>query len=132
MSNVQEHSREAYHKTEDTRENYAETIYRFLMRNPDSSDLDISKDTGIPINAVQAPRLQLIRDRRIYSERSKINEQTGMTVRAWRVRATEGQGAFDSAENIEREECPFCTASGNSQRGCSWCKGKGYTMGGGT
>lgn len=124
MSNVQEHSREAYRKTEDTRESYGERIYKYLMRNPDSSDLDISIGTGIKINAVSAPRAQLIRARRVYSESTKVNEETGMTVKAWRVTASEGHGAFNFAKSIEREQCPFCTEKRSSD--CTWCNGTGY------
>lgn len=124
MSNVQEHSREAYDKIEVTRESYGEAIYKFIRENPGCSDLDISKGTLININAVSAPRAQLVQDNRIHSESTKVNEETGMTVKAWRVGPLKGSEEFDLKKPVELEMCPFCMKKATSQ--CTWCKGKGY------
>ena len=102
-------------------ENYAEIIYKFIMDNPDSSDLNISEGTGIPINAVPAARAQLIKDRRIHSFKYKTNEKTGKSVRAWRIRNDVPK------RNEVREPCPFCTGMNKPSANCTWCKGRGYT-----
>jgi len=125
QSNVHEHSKEAYNKIKDKRESHAERIYMYLMQNPDSTDLDISKGTGITINAVQAPRARLIHNRRVYSARDKVNEQTGMTAKAWRVKEIEGHGAFNKQEKLETTDCPFCVGNGKPTSSCGWCDGKG-------
>ena len=109
-------SRSAYENTDEIREAYTERIYRWLIANPSSTDLELAQGTGIPINAVPSSRAKLFNEGRIIDTGKKINDSTGMQATSWSV------SRAPPSKPIHRKMCAMCAGDG-----CTLCGGEGYT-----
>jgi len=59
-------------------------VYDYLLAFPGSSDKEISRGTGLPINSVTGRRNELLKLGLVRGEKIKVCQYTGRKVYAWR------------------------------------------------
>ena len=82
---MQTTSLDAWQGIQETLGKRQKVVYNFLKHLGPSSNIDISKKMGLPINQVTPRMLELRKKGKVVDAGTKTCEYTGKTVKVWRV-----------------------------------------------